>query len=83
MEMALARKLQPWFVEAFFTAALDDVGGRIARREAGRFEITRVPAAVRSRERELAAGGPLHDRYERVTFDKDASTSTASRSTPS
>ena len=26
----------------------------------GRFEITRVPAIVRSRDREVAAGGPLH-----------------------
>jgi superfamily II DNA or RNA helicase len=70
MEEALARKLQPGFIHAFFTAALDDVGGRIAPREAGRFEITRVPAVVRSRDREVAAGGPLHTAYERVTFDK-------------
>jgi superfamily II DNA or RNA helicase len=71
MEEALSRKLQPGFVQAFFTAALDDVGGRITPREAGRFEITRVPAVVRSRDREVAAGGPLHTAYERVTFDKD------------
>lgn len=71
MEEALARKLQPGFIQAFFTAALDDVGGRIAPRESGRFEITRVPAAVRSRDREVAAGGPLHTVYERVAFDKD------------
>jgi hypothetical protein len=71
MEEALARKLQPGFIQAFFSAALDDVGGRIAPREAGRFEITRVPATVRSRDREVSAGGPLHSAYERVTFDKD------------
>ncbi|MHB8464239.1 MAG: helicase-related protein [Acidimicrobiales bacterium] len=71
MEEALSRKLQPGFIQAFFTAALDDVGGRIAPREAGRFQITRVPAAVRSREREVAAGGPLQTAYERVTFDKN------------
>ena len=71
MEEALARKLQPGFIQAFFTAALDDVGGRIAPREPGRFEITRVPATVRSRDREVAAGGPLHTVYERVAFDKD------------
>jgi len=71
MEEALSRKLQPGFIEAFFRAALDDVGGRIAPREAGRFEITRVPATVRSRDQEVAAGGPLHTAYERVTFDKD------------
>jgi superfamily II DNA or RNA helicase len=71
MEEALARKLQPGFIQAFFTAALDDVGGRIAAREGGRFEITRIPATVRSREREAAAGGPVQAAYERVTFDKD------------
>ena len=71
MEEALARKLQPGFVQAFFAAALDDLGGRIAPREAGRFEITRVPASIRSRDREVAAGGPLLSAYERVTFDKD------------
>lgn len=71
MELAKARKLQPGFVEAFFNAALAHVGGRIARREKGRFEITRVPATVRSRDREARVQGPVHDRYERVTFDKD------------
>ena len=69
MEMARARKLQPWFVEAFFTEALSRYGGRIAAREPGRFEITRVPAAVRACADPRL--GPVHDRYERVTFDKD------------
>ncbi len=68
MEIARARRLQPWFVESFFTEALRRYGGRIAGREHGRFEITRVPAAVRAcAETDL---GPVHDRYERVTFDK-------------
>ena len=68
MEIARARRLQPWFVESFFTEALRLYGGRIAGREHGRFEITRVPAAVRAHaEADL---GPVQDRYERVTFDK-------------
>jgi len=68
MEIARARRLQPWFVESFFTEALRMYGGRITGREHGRFEITRVPAAVRAyAEADL---GPVHDRYERVTFDK-------------
>ncbi len=71
MEEALARKLAPGFIGAFFRAALADVGGRIAAREPGKFEITRVPATVRSRDREVAAGGPVQAAYERVTFDKD------------
>lgn len=68
MEQAKSRKLQPWFVEAFFTAALQLYNGRITRREAQRFEITRVPAAIRSHAD--ASRGPVHDRYHRVTFDK-------------
>ncbi len=70
MEAALARKLAPGFIAAFFAAALDDFGGRMAARELGRYQITRVPATVRSREREVAAGGPILDAYERITFDK-------------
>ena len=68
MEIARARRLQPWFVESFFTEALRMYGGRIAGREPGRFEITRVPAAVRANAE--TSLGPVHDRYERVTFDK-------------
>jgi SNF2 family DNA or RNA helicase len=68
MERSRARKLQPWFVEAFFTAALREYGGRIASREPGRFEITRVPAVVRAHADPTL--GPVHDRYSRVTFDK-------------
>ena len=68
MEVARARKLQPWFVESFFTEALRLYGGRITGREHGRFEVTRVPAAVRSHAD--PARGAVHDRYERVAFDK-------------
>ena len=68
MERARARKLQPWFVHGFFSEALRQYGGRIAGRESGRYEITRIPASVRSfADSNL---GPVHDRYERVTFDK-------------
>jgi len=78
MEAALSRKLSPGFIQAFFAAALAQFGGRIAPREAGRFEVTRVPAAVRSRDRELLVGAPLQAVYERVTFDKDNVTGDAS-----
>ena len=68
MESAKARKLQPWFVEAFFSEALKQYGGRITGREPNRFEITRVPAAIRAQADPTR--GPVHDRYSRVTFDK-------------
>ena len=69
MEEARARRLQPWFVHDFFTQALQLYGGRISGRERGRYEITRVPASVRATAD--PALGPVHDRYARVTFDKD------------
>ncbi len=69
MEEARARKLQPWFVHDFFTQALQRYGGRISGRERGRYEITRVPASVRASAD--PALGAVHDRYARVTFDKD------------
>ena len=61
MEIARARRLQPWFVESFFTEALRMYGGRIAGRENGRFEITRVPGLSPStrRSRPRAGTGPL------------------------
>ena len=68
MEIARARKLQPWFVESFFTEALRLYGGRITSREHGRFEVTRVSGAVRAVADPRL--GPVHDRYQRVTFDK-------------
>ncbi len=68
MERSRARKLQPWFVEAFFTEALKRYGGRITSREPGRFEVTRVPATVRGNAD--PSHGPVHARYFRVTFDK-------------
>ncbi|MXW61888.1 MAG: DUF3883 domain-containing protein [Acidimicrobiaceae bacterium] len=68
MAVARARRLLPWFVETFFSTALRLYGGRITGRESGRFEITRVPAAVRAAAD--PALGPVHDRYSRVTFDK-------------
>ena len=43
------------------------LGGRLARRERGRYEITHVPAAVRA----VTKHGPIATRYERVTFELD------------
>ncbi|MCZ0939747.1 MAG: helicase-related protein [Caldilineaceae bacterium] len=71
MERAKLRKLQPGFILRFFIAALNRLGGRIVKREKGQFEITRVPARVRTRERELQVGGELQPKYERVTFEKE------------
>ena len=70
MERAEARRLQPRYIQAFFEAAFERLGGRMPRREAGRFEITRVPPALRDRDRQIGRGDPVLERYTRVAFDK-------------
>lgn len=71
MEEAEARRLQPHFIRSFFLEAFRLVGGQISRREAGRYEITHVPAAIREREGTVGAVRPIVRRYERVTFEKE------------
>ena len=71
MDEAALRRIQPHYVRAFFDAALAELGGRMREREPGRYQIDRVPMAVRNRGREIGTGPPLLDRYARVTFRKD------------
>jgi SNF2 family DNA or RNA helicase len=71
MERAQARRLQPHFIQSFFIEAFQKLGGQIAPREAGRFEIVRVPGAIRDRDRQIGRGEVVLPRYERVCFEKD------------
>jgi superfamily II DNA or RNA helicase len=64
MDEARARRLQPHYIELAFKAAFTRLGGRIAKREQGRYEISNVPQHVRS-----AGKGPIASKYDRVTFD--------------
>jgi SNF2 family DNA or RNA helicase len=70
MEEAEARKLQPHYIRSFFLEAFRLLGGRVSKREPGRYEITHVPADLRSRGKTQGAGVPIVPRYARVTFDK-------------
>ena len=71
MEKAEARKLQPYFIRAFFTEAFKTLGGEMRNREAGRFEIRHVPAAIRERDRVIGeTRTPVLKKYERVCFEK-------------
>jgi SNF2 family DNA or RNA helicase len=71
MERAQARRLQPHFIGSFFREAFTLLGGRMAEREKGRFEITRVPPVLKERDRLIGRSDPILDRYARVTFEKD------------
>jgi superfamily II DNA or RNA helicase len=76
LDEAEAKKLQPYFVKAYFMEAFRKLGGTIYERERGRFEITHVPAALRERDRLLSGRNrrdttPVLQRYERVCFEKE------------
>ena len=66
MDEARARRLQPHYIELAFKETFTRFGGRIARREKGRYEISSVPAVLRN-----GKYGPIASHYDRVTFDLD------------
>jgi superfamily II DNA or RNA helicase len=71
MEKAEARKLQPYFIRAFFTEAFKTVGGEFRARESGRYEVRHVPAAIRERDRIVGESRtPVLKKYERICFEK-------------
>jgi superfamily II DNA or RNA helicase len=71
MEKAEARKLQPYFIRAFFTEAFKALSGELRAREAGRYEVRHVPAAIRERDRVTGeTRTPVLKKYERICFEK-------------
>ena len=72
MEKAEARKLQPYFIRAFFTESFKTLNGELRSREPGRFEITHVPAHIRERDRVIGeTRTPVLKKYERICFEKN------------
>ena len=72
MEKAEARKLQPYFIRAFFTEAFQNLSGEMRPREPGRFEVRHVPAAIRERDRVIGESRtPVLKKYERICFEKE------------
>jgi len=65
-----ARRLQPHYIQSFFLSAFNRLGGRAAAREAGKWEITHVPIAVRDRDRQIGTGAAVLSKYERITFER-------------
>ena len=64
------QRLQPCHVQSFFVEAFQHLGGRLKRREEGRWEITQVPAAIRERDRQIGTGAAIQRKYERICFEK-------------
>ncbi|MDJ0835529.1 MAG: helicase-related protein [Acidobacteriota bacterium] len=72
MEKAEARKLQPYFVRAYFMEAFKKLNGAVSQRERGRYEIRHVPVALREHHMENNHSlKPVLKKYERVCFEKD------------
>ena len=71
MERAAAGRLQPHHVRSFFEAAFAEAGGAMRARETSRFEVTRVPPALRDRDRLIGRADPVLPRYRRICFDKE------------
>jgi len=70
MEKAEAQRLQPHHIQSFFVEAFERLGGKIKRREEGRWEITHVPLDVRERDRQIGTSIPIQKKYERICFEK-------------
>ncbi len=70
LERAQARRLQPFYIESFFLEAFRVLGGAAREREPRRYQVSHVPAAVRSRDHEIGLGDPVLRRYERIAFEK-------------
>lgn len=71
MERLEARRLQPHFIAAFFLEAFKRLGGTVREREPKRYEITHVPAIIRSRDRQIGTREAVLTRYERICFEKE------------
>lgn len=72
MERAEALRLQPHHIQSFFVEAFQHLGGRLKKREEGRWEITHVPVRIRERDRQTGSGAPIQKKYERICFEKSA-----------
>lgn len=70
MEKARERRLQPGYIAAFFLPAFQRLGGRIRRRENGRYEVTRVPQKLVDQAKRLNRLAPLPEKFERVAFEQ-------------
>ena len=70
MERAEARRLQPHYIASFFLEAFTRLGGTVRQREPRRYEVSHVPAMVRTRDRPISRAAPVLARYERIAFEK-------------
>ena len=70
MDLAKAKRLQPYHISSFFIRAFEQLGGNVAKREKGRYEIEHVPNEIRRYAKENKAGSFIPKQYERICFEK-------------
>jgi len=69
MERAAVRRLQPFYIRAFFLQAFEYLGGTIHERERGRYAIHNVPSVIRNHAKAQGLGA-ISTQYERICFEK-------------
>jgi SNF2 family DNA or RNA helicase len=69
MERAAARRLQPFYIKAYFLQTFEYFGGTIHERESGRYTINNVPAIIRNHAKDRGFGA-VSTKYERICFEK-------------
>ncbi|MCY4258453.1 MAG: helicase-related protein [bacterium] len=69
MERAQAMRLQPSFIRQFFLGAFSLLNGKITKREAERYQISRVPQTLRHWDTTHGRGRLLPN-YERICFER-------------
>ena len=71
MERIEARRLQPHFIESFFTGAFEEMKGQIRKRPDHRYTIPNVPKKLRESRSNFGVPYPIAKSYETVTFEKE------------
>jgi len=69
MERASIRRLQPFYIKAFFMMAFSYFEGKIYEREPNRYTINNVPAVIRNHAKKMGLGA-ISVSYERICFEK-------------
>ncbi|HXH75358.1 MAG TPA: helicase-related protein [Bacteriovoracaceae bacterium] len=71
MDIAEARKLQPYFIQSFFEESFKTLKGEMKPRESGRWEIRNVPAQIIEHDKSVSTSRvPVTKVYERICFEK-------------
>ena len=72
MERIEARRLQPHYIESFFSGAYQNMKGQIRKKGDNRFSLPHVPAKLRERRSSIGVPYPIAREYELITFEKDS-----------